>query len=64
MGNIKQIKGYLQDEYERDFFDACIRNLADVDNPLRLSNFSYSLRELLREILSKRAPDERVCKCK
>lgn len=59
----EQIKKYLKDGFEKDFFDACIRNLADVDNPLRLSNFSYSLRELLREVLSDRAPDNRIRNC-
>lgn len=59
----EQIKKYLKDGFEKDFFDACIRNLADEGNPLRLSNFSYSLRELIREVLSVRAPDERIRNC-
>ena len=63
MMDYKLIKKYLKDGFEKDFFDACIRNLADEGNPLRLSNFSYSLRELIREVLSDRAPDERIRNC-
>lgn len=63
MKDCEQIKKYLKGEFEKDFIDACMRNLGDVGNPLRLSNFSYSLRELLREVLSDRAPDERVRNC-
>lgn len=59
----EQIKKYLKGAFEKDFFDACIRNLADFGNPLRLSNFSYSLRELLREVLSDRAPDNKIRNC-
>lgn len=61
--DVEEIKKYLEDGYEKDFLDACLRNLADVENPLRLSNFSYSLRELIREVLSRRAPDENIKKC-
>lgn len=59
----EQIKKYLKDGFEKVFFDACIRNLADIDNLLRLSNSSYSLRELIREVLSERAPDKRIRNC-
>ena len=61
--DVEEIKKYLEDGSEKDFLDACLRNLADVENPLRLSNFSYSLRELIREVLSHRAPDENIKKC-
>ena len=61
--DVEEIKKYLEDGYEKDFLDACLRNLADVENPLRLSNFAYSLRELIREVMSRRAPDDSIDKC-
>lgn len=61
--DVERIKQYLEDGYEKDFLDACLRNLNDEENPLRLSNFSYSLRELFREVISYRAPDKLIRRC-
>lgn len=63
MKDCGQIKAYLYDGYEKDFFDECIRNLSDTGSRIRLSNFAYSLRELVREVLADRAPDERIKNC-
>lgn len=63
MKDYKRIKKYLYDGYEKDFFDECIRNLSDTCSRIRLSNFAYSLRELVREVLADRAPDERIKNC-
>ena len=57
------IKSHLYDGYEKEFFDECIKNLSNRDSRLRLSNFAYALRELVREVLADRAPDERIKKC-
>lgn len=57
------IKSYLEDGYEKDFFDECIRNLSDKGSRIRLSNFAYSLRELVREVLADRAPDDKIKNC-
>lgn len=54
------IKKRLFDGYEKDFFNECIKNLSNNDSRIRLSNFAYALRELVREVLADRAPDERV----
>lgn len=61
--DVERIKQYLEDGYEKDFLDACLGNLKDKGNQLRLSNFSYSLRELFREVLSYRAPDRLIRRC-
>ena len=60
MKDYEQIKKYLYDGYEKDFFDECIKNLSDTGSRIRLSNFAYSLRELVREVLADRAPDGRI----
>jgi len=60
---VAEIRKYLYDGYEKDFFDECIKNLSDKGSRIRLSNFAYSLRELVREVLADRAPDERIKNC-
>lgn len=60
---VEYIKTHLNSGYEREFFDACLKNLSAIDNRLRLSNFAYSLRELIREVLEDRAPDDRIKNC-
>lgn len=57
------IRTRLCDGYEKDFFDECIKNLSNDESRIRLSNFAYALRELVREVLADRAPDERVRNC-
>lgn len=53
------IKTYLIDGFEKDFFEEAIKNL-DIHSRLRLSNFSYAIRELIREVLARMSPDEKV----
>lgn len=60
---IETIKTELKSEFENQLFDACIQNLEDTKNPLRLNNFAYSMRELTRHILKRLAPDDNVLKC-
>lgn len=54
---------YLKDDYEKDLFRECIRNLSDKESRIRLSNFAYALRELVREVIADRAPDSRIKEC-
>lgn len=60
---IEAIKTELKSEFENQLFDACMQNLADTENPLRLNNFAYAMRELTRHILKRLAPDDYVLKC-
>lgn len=60
---IEAIKTELKSEFENQLFDACLQNLADTENPLRLNNFAYAMRELTRHILKRLAPDECVLQC-
>ncbi len=57
------IKDKLKGEFENKLFDACLKNLLDKNNPLRLNNFANAMRELTRHILKRLAPDENVLKC-
>jgi hypothetical protein len=50
-------------DFERNLYEAAVRNLADVDNKLRFNNFAYAMRELSRHFLHRLAPDEEVTKC-
>lgn len=54
---------FLQVGFERDLYDSTMRNLADEENKLRFSNFAYAMRELVRNVLERVAPDESVAAC-
>jgi hypothetical protein len=58
-----QIPNYLQNGFERDLYEAAQRNLSDLDNPLRFNNFAYAMRELVRHVLERLAPDASLLKC-
>lgn len=60
---IETIKTELKSEFENQLFDACLQNLADTENLLRLNNFAYAMRELTRHILKRLAPDDYVLQC-
>lgn len=56
---IENINNHLIDGFERDFFKEAINNL-EYNSRLRISNFSYAIRELIREVLVRMSPDEKV----
>lgn len=60
---IPQIRAHLVTDFERRLFEAALKNLSDVGNPLRFNNFAYSLRELTRHVLRRLAPDNNVRNC-
>jgi len=51
---------YLKRGFEQDLFKAAIANVDDENNKLRLNNFAYAMRELIRTVLERLAPDEEV----
>jgi len=59
----KVIKDFLANDFEQKLYLGAIQNLNDMDNPLRLNNFAYSIRELLRHLLKRLAPDDAVTQC-
>lgn len=56
----KSIEEHFKTDFEKDLFRAAIANLDDNNNVLSLNNFSYSIRELIRNFLERLAPDEKV----
>lgn len=57
------IESRLADGFEKALFEAALNNLQSADNPLRFNNFAYAMRELVRHVLKRLAPDEEVLKC-
>lgn len=57
------IEEQLEGEFERALFSAALGNLEDCDNPLRFNNFAYALRELVRHVMARLAPDDEVLAC-
>lgn len=47
----------------KKLFGAVIANFSDSNNPLRVNNFAFSMRELLRNFLSLQAPDNKIIIC-
>jgi len=58
-----QISSHLADGFECDLYAAALRNLTDCDNSLRFNNFAYAMRELVRHVLYRLAPDASVIQC-
>lgn len=58
---IKGIIPYLKTSFEKELFEAALKNLNDGENKLRLNNFAYATRELTRHFLERLAPDAEVC---
>ena len=56
---LNNIKAHLSNGFEKDLFEEAIKNL-DIHGRLRQSNFSYAIRELIREVLIRMSPDEKV----
>lgn len=57
------INEHLLDGFEKDFFAEAIKSL-NLNNRLRLSFFSLAIRELIREVLERSSPDEKVLNSK
>ena len=51
---------HLEPGFEKELFQAAIANVDDTTNKLRLNNFAYSMRELIRVVLERLAPDGEV----
>lgn len=51
---------HFKTDFEKDLFKAAIANLDENYDVLSLNNFSYAIRELVRNFLSRLAPDDHV----
>ncbi|SEQ60451.1 hypothetical protein SAMN03080615_02089 [Amphritea atlantica] len=58
-----EFRSHLETEFEDKLFVSALRNFCSYPNPLRFNNFAFAMRELLRHVLNRKAPDERVSKC-
>lgn len=62
--NIQKAQEFFDsDKYLSEFYESALKSFNDKSNPLRLCNFACNIRELLREKLSRDAPDEDVINC-
>ncbi|MBU3627996.1 hypothetical protein [Polynucleobacter sp. AP-Reno-20A-A9] len=57
-----QLCKLLKGDFEERLYEAAYKNLRDFSNPLRFNNFSYALRELIRHLNMRLAPDQNVLK--
>ena len=61
---IIEFEKLLKTDFERELFLCSLRNYCSHGNPLRFHNFAFSMRELVLQIINRRAPDksvERAC---
>jgi hypothetical protein len=58
------ISKQLEPKFEVGLFQASVKALSDLENPIRFNSFAYSFRELTRHIFTRLAPDDNVLKCK
>ncbi|RYJ40201.1 hypothetical protein NU08_0957 [Flavobacterium anhuiense] len=63
MSTIEQIQKILKSDFENQLFEACLKNLEDLENKLRYHNFCYSIRELSRHFLYSLSPESSIIKC-
>lgn len=54
------INPWLATDFEHQMLDAAINNIEDTVSPIRFNNFAYVVRELIRHILERLAPDQDV----
>lgn len=59
----KRIESWLDTEFEQRLYSAAVLNLRVQDNPLRLNNYSYAIRELIRHVLYRISSDEKILQC-
>jgi hypothetical protein len=57
------VRQHFKVEIERKIFDAAVRGFDSEDNPLRLNNFAFAMRELGRIWLEHLAPKDQVRQC-
>ncbi|MCK9292027.1 MAG: hypothetical protein WCR58_09990 [Bacteroidales bacterium] len=63
MNSIQQIEKILKTDFEKQLFEASLKNLKDKNNVLRYHNFCYSIRELSRHFLNSLSPEEFILNC-
>lgn len=59
----QRLRTFLEPGFEQQLFHAATANLAERQNPLRLNNYAYAVRELVRHVLHRLAPEDLVRQC-
>ena len=59
----RDVRQHFKVEIERKIFDAAVLGFDSEDNPLRLNNFAFAMRELGRIWLEHLAPKEQIRQC-
>jgi len=60
---IEKLNSFLKDDFEKDLFFAARKNLDAEYHSLTFNNFAYAMRELIRHLLHRSAPDEEIVQC-
>ena len=57
------ILSYLNDGFEKELYLASLKNLSDVDNPIRFNNFAYCMREIVELVIKRYSKNGEIRKC-
>lgn len=57
---IKKFNELLVTDFEKELFIASLRNYCSHGNPLRFHNFAFSMRELVLQVIDRKAPNAEV----
>lgn len=57
MDFIRDFRTHLETPFEHRLFEASLRNYCSHGNPLRFNNFAFAMRELVTNILNRKAPE-------
>ncbi len=60
---IEQLDSFLNSQFEKKLFKAAIYNLNAEYHPLTFNNFAYAMREVIRHMLHRVAPENEIRKC-
>lgn len=59
---MQDFQALLETEFEHKLFEASLRNYASHGNPLRFHNFAFSMRELVLQVIKRKAPVKKIKK--
>lgn len=57
---VNDFMSHLETDFEKELFTACLRNYASHGNLLRFHNFAFSIRELIKHIVEKKSPNDKL----
>ncbi|WP_162754778.1 hypothetical protein [Escherichia coli] len=57
---VNDFMSHLETDFEKELFTACLRNYASHGNPLLFHNFAFSIRELIKHIIEKKSPNDKL----